>query len=152
MQVNMTSLWVNSLGQASTTNPAAAPPPMASGPGQNAVTTTNAGGEGVVEGVPAGPFGDNFFLILVFVMVAVVGFSMLSGRKEKKRRAAMLASVGRQDRVQPIGGIIGRIVDMKSDTVTLETDKGSGSRVTISRQALQQVLETKSESEEQATD
>ncbi len=113
--------------------------PGASGPGA-------AGAEGTVqeggEGGPSGPFGDNFFMILILVMVAVVGFSMLSQRKEKKRRAALLSSIGKNDTVQTIGGMIGRVVELKTDRAVLEVDRNSGSRVTVSRAALQQVLES----------
>jgi len=127
---------------------------MASGPGQApAEVTTTASGEPAAAPAPVGPFGDNFFLILVFVMVAVVGFSMLSGRKEKKRRAQMLAAVSKNDTVQTIGGLIGRVVELKPDAVLLETDRHSNSRITVSRQALQQVLEsTATATEEVAAD
>ncbi|MDP7029841.1 MAG: preprotein translocase subunit YajC [Phycisphaerales bacterium] len=125
---------------------AAAPAaPGASGQGV-AQSTTVPGAEGTVqeggEAVASGPFGDNFFMILILVMVAVVGFSMLSQRKEKKRRAALLSSIGKNDTVQTIGGMIGRVVELKPDRAVLEVDRNSGSRVTVSRQALQQVLET----------
>jgi len=94
------------------------------------------------EVAPTGPFGDNFFMILILVMVAVVGFSMLSQRKEKKKRAALLSSIGKNDTVQTIGGMIGRVVELKPDRAVIEVDRNSGSRVTVSRQALQQVLES----------
>jgi len=116
---------------------------MSSGTGQApSVVTTESGTAEAASAPQADPFGGNFFFILILVMVAVVGFSMLSQRKEKKRRASMLASIDKQDTVQTIGGLIGRVIELKPDRVVIETDKGSGTRITVSRQALQQVLET----------
>ncbi|MCH2141067.1 MAG: preprotein translocase subunit YajC [Phycisphaerales bacterium] len=138
-------IWcVTAVGQAGTTDASAPPPPMSSGPGQPVATATTSADGTTTTGAPpqASPFGGDFFLILILVMVVVVGFSMLSQRKEKKRRASMLASVGRQDTVQTIGGLIGRVIELKPDRVVIETDKGSGTRITVSRQALQQVLES----------
>jgi preprotein translocase YajC subunit len=75
-------------------------------------------------------------------MVAVVGFSMLSGRKQKKQKAAMMAAISKNDTVQTIGGIIGRVVELKPDSALLEVDRNSNSRITVSRAALQQVVES----------
>jgi preprotein translocase subunit YajC len=44
--------------------------------------------------------------------------------------------------VQTIGGMIGRVIELKPDTALLEVDRNSGSRVTVSRAALQQVIES----------
>jgi preprotein translocase subunit YajC len=137
-------MWL-AIGQQGTTDAAAPPPPMASGPGQASQKVTIGADGAPVEGgaaAPSSPFGDNFFLILIFVMVAVVGFSMLSQRKEKKRRASMLSAISKNDTVQTIGGIIGRVVELKPDTAVLETHSSSNTRITVSRQALQQVLES----------
>ncbi len=147
-------LWL-ATGQQGTTDASAPPPPMASGPGDAAHTAT-VGADGLpVEGAaeaPGNPFGDNFFMILIFVMVAVVGFSMLSQRKEKKRRASMLSAISKNDTVQTIGGIIGRVIELKPDTAVLETHSNSNSRITVSRQALQQVLESKPSTESTDTE
>jgi preprotein translocase subunit YajC len=129
---------------AATTNPAAAPPPGASGPGVSNTTVVGEDGkpqEGAVQ-TTSGPFGDNFFMILIVVMVAVVGFSMFNQRKDKKRRAALIQAISKNDTVQTIGGMIGRVIELKPDTALLEVDRNSGSRVTVSRAALQQVIES----------
>jgi preprotein translocase subunit YajC len=129
---------------AATTNPAAPPPPGASGPGATNTTVVGADGTPQEGAAPAagGPFGNGFFMILIVVMVAVVGFSMLSQRKEKKRRAALIRAISKNDTVQTIGGLIGRVIELKPDTALLEVDRNSGSRVTVSRAALQQVIDS----------
>ena len=133
-----------SLGQQGTATASPASQ-ILSGNSQDSAQPVTVAADGTVQesgAQPAGPFGDNFFLILVFVMVAVVGFSMLSGRKQKKRKAAMLAAICKNDTVQTIGGIIGRVIELKPDSALLEVDRNSNSRVTVSRAALQQVVQT----------
>ncbi len=133
-----------SFGQQQAAAPSAASQ-ILSGNSQDSAQPVTVGEDGTVqqngEQQPAGPFGDNFFLVLVFVMVAVVGFSMLSGRKQKKKKAAMMAAISKNDTVQTIGGIIGRVVELKPDSALLEVDRNSNSRITVSRAALQQVIE-----------
>jgi preprotein translocase subunit YajC len=67
---------------------------------------------------------------------------MLSGRKQKKQKKQMMAAISKGDTIQTIGGIIGRIVELKPDTALLEVDRNSNSRMAISRAAIQQVVES----------
>ena len=53
----------------------------------------------------------------------------------------MMAAISKGDTIQTIGGIIGRIVELKPDTALLEVDRNSNSRMAISRAAIQQVVE-----------
>ncbi|MDP7189226.1 MAG: preprotein translocase subunit YajC [Phycisphaerales bacterium] len=133
-----------SFGQEGTTNSSPASQ-ILSGNSQESAQPVTVAADGTIQEPaqqPTGPFGDNFFLILVFVMVAVIGFSMLSGRKQKKQKAAMMAAISKNDTVQTIGGIIGRVVELKPDSALLEVDRNSNSRITVSRAALQQVVES----------
>lgn len=116
-------------------------PPMAGNDGSKAVTkadgtvSTEAG-----EAVPPGLFGGDFMTIFFVIILAFVVMTMFGGRKEKKKKAAMLASIGKNDVVQSIGGIIGRVVSMEDDRMVVEVDRNSGSRVTLARPAIAQVL------------
>ena len=92
-------------------------------------------------GAAAAPFGGDFFMIIILVMVAMLGFSFLSGRKQKKQREAMLSAVGKKDTVQTIGGIIGTVVDINAEQVVLCVHEGSNSRLTVARSAVQTVLD-----------
>jgi len=89
---------------------------------------------------PASPFGG-FFLPLILAMVVMLVFtSMTSGRKEKKRKQELMSSLGRHDRVQTIGGVIGTIVEIDADSVVLRVHESSDTRVRFARSAIQQVL------------
>ncbi len=74
--------------------------------------------------------------LLVFMMVT----SMMSGRKEKKKRAEMMSSLKKRDRVQTVGGIIGTIVELKGDEIVLKVDEGSNTRIRFARTAVQSVV------------
>ncbi len=92
---------------------------------------------------PTSPAGPPFLLIGVFVIFALLIFSQFTGsRKEKKKRAAMLGQLGKHDRVQTVGGIIGSVVEIKGDELTLRVDEASNTRIRVARSAVQQVLKS----------
>jgi len=100
-----------------------------------------------VEGAarPAGS-GDMTFLYITFAILGgLILFSILSSRKERKRREALLAAIRKHDRVQTIGGIIGSVVEVKPETVVVKVDEASNTRLTFARSAIQQVLKESSE-------
>ena len=77
---------------------------------------------------------------LLLVMIFVIGFSMLSSRKEKKRREQLLASIKKGEKVLTIGGIIGTIAEVRDDEVVLRVDENSNTRMRFTRSSIQQVL------------
>jgi len=98
-------------------------------------------GAGTPAGASPSPTGPPLLMIGLFALMAVFIFtSMSSGRKEKKKRAAMMASLGKHDRVQTMGGIIGSIVEIKGDEVMLRVDEASNTRIRFARSAVQKVL------------
>jgi preprotein translocase subunit YajC len=136
---------------------AAGPAPAGSGPvpqgpvvpGANAPAgTTQAPG---TPGAPgqAQPRGGglDFFLPILLIMVLFLVMTSMAGRKEKKRRAAVLSGVKRGDRVQTIGGEIGTVTDLSDSEMTLRVDETSNTRIRFARSAIQQILK---ESKEEA--
>ncbi len=87
------------------------------------------------------PFGPNIMLIGVFALFAMIIFTQItSGRKEKKQRAEMMSSLGKHDKVQTVGGIIGSVVEVKGDELMLRVDEASNTRIRVARSAVQKVL------------
>ncbi len=122
------------------------PPP----PGAGAVPPPPGGGQpltGAVPGAgapgtatpPRDPLGG-IFLPLMLVVVAMFVFTMLGQRRDRKKRKTLLNSIKKHDRVQTNGGLIGAIVEVKSDTVILKVDEASNTRITFARSAIAQVL------------
>ena len=82
---------------------------------------------------------------MLALIVGMFAFSMIGNRREKKKRQDILGSIKKHDRVQTVGGVIGSIVEVKSDQVVLKVDESSNTRITFSRSAVQQVLSTKAD-------
>lgn len=82
--------------------------------------------------------------MLLFGMLLFFGFlmitTMLQGRKEKKRKAELLNSIARHDRVQTVGGMIGTVVELSDTEAVLRVDESTNSRVRVTRSSIQTVL------------
>ncbi|MCB9856715.1 MAG: preprotein translocase subunit YajC [Phycisphaerales bacterium] len=77
-----------------------------------------------------------FMLIMGFIFYFML---IRPQSKERKQRAAMLASVKKNDRVVTIGGIIGTVASVRDDEITLKVDESSNTKITFSRSAIQSV-------------
>ena len=70
---------------------------------------------------------DYSSLIMMGVMLVVlVGFMFISGRKSKREKQQyedMLRNIQMGDEITTIGGIIGRVVSVKGETVLVETGR-----------------------------
>ncbi len=117
-------------------------------------TTTQPGSESAPLGGPAGGGGAQppnafggmgFMYVLLFFFLAMMLMSVFSGRKEKKRRAEMLGSLKRHDRVQTIGGLIGSVAEVRDDEVVLKVDESTNTKVRVVRSAVQSVLKRSGE-------
>ena len=90
-----------------------------------------------------GAFGGLGILPLIFVMVAVMMLmTTLSGRKEKKKRKALMESLGKGDKVITIGGQIGIVDQVRETEVVLRIDENSSAKARFSKASIQQVLES----------
>ncbi|MBM4110760.1 MAG: preprotein translocase subunit YajC [Phycisphaerae bacterium] len=115
-------------------------PPL---PGQPAPAPVAVQGSAPTGTAPAAAAQEpgGFFWILIPMMLVILVLPMITGRKERKKREAMLASIANRDRVQTIGGIIGVVTEVKSDQVTLRVDETSGTKLTFARSAVSEILE-----------
>ncbi len=86
---------------------------------------------------PASPFGGSFLFLMVGVMGLMILMQVLTGRKEKKKRAELMSSMKRGDRVQTIGGIIGTIAEIRDDDMVLKLEEG---KVRVTRSSVATVL------------
>ena len=62
-------------------------------------------------------------IMLVVCVVAFYFFLIRLQRKQEKEAAAMRNNLHVGDEITTIGGIIGQIVSMKDETITIETSK-----------------------------
>ena len=115
--------------------------------GGEAGAVEGADGSGGADGAGAAPSGrpaggglDLIFPLLIGLMLFMIITSMLSGRKEKKRRAEMLASLSRGAKVQTIGGVIGTVAEVRDSEVVVTVDRATQTRMTFARSSVQQIL------------
>lgn len=121
----------------------AASPATTSAPGATGGAGTGAGGAGSAQRPPP----DNTFLFMVLGLVAVMFImTIFTGRRQRRQRAQMLEALKKHDRVMTTGGIIGSVVEIKPRTIVLKVDEGSNTRITFSRESIQQVIEESAES------
>ncbi len=93
---------------------------------------------------PASTGMGSFLPIMLLMMAGILIMTSLSGRKERKKHAALMDSLGKKDKVRAAGGIIGTIVEIKNDEVLLETDRASNTRIRVSRSSISSVISSKS--------
>jgi preprotein translocase subunit YajC len=102
--------------------------------------TTAPSGGGTSSQTPGG-FSPLMMLLPLLVVFLFLG-PMLAGRKDKKKRAELLSSIKKHDRVQTIGGIIGIVSDIRDDEIILKVDESSNTKIRFARSAIQQVLKS----------
>jgi preprotein translocase subunit YajC len=78
--------------------------------------------------------------IVPLLLIAVVFYFMLirPQQKQRKARAEMMKNMKVGDRVKTIGGIHGRIVELKDDVVTIETSRAK-TQIVFDRNAISTV-------------
>jgi len=92
-------------------------------------------------GAPAQPPSDplaGFGIIIPMVLILIV-FFWLSSRTQKKQereRQQMLDSIKPRDKVVTIGGMYGRVVEVKDDAIVLRVDENKDVRVAVLRSAV----------------
>lgn len=87
---------------------------------------------------PSTPWSGYILLIAMFVLLY---FMMFRGPKKKQQQQRqMIESLKKNDRVQTIGGILGTVLDVKDDEVTLKIDESTNTKVKVVAGAISKVL------------
>lgn len=113
-------------------------------PGAPAAAPAAAGGDAAATGAAApqaSPGGPGFMIMMVVLLGAMILFSFVSARREKKKRAELLDNIKKHDKVLTIGGVVGTVVEMKDDSVVLKVDETSNTRITFTKTAISQVIQ-----------
>lgn len=124
-----------------------APPPAGSNgqQQQQGTATTQQPADGEALPGQAQPQGfPTFFYFIIILFIGMILMQIFAGRKEKKRREAMLGGLKRHDRVQTVGGMIGTIAEIREGEVVLKVDESNNTKIRMSRSSVQQVLKSAS--------
>lgn len=86
------------------------------------------------------PFGG--IMMLLPIMLGVMIFmTFRSQSKEKKKRAQLISSLAKGDKVQTIGGIIGNVVEIRDTEVVIKIDENTNTKMKFARSAIQNKIE-----------
>lgn len=119
-------------------------------------------GESTTEGTPGGTTtpgqpggggptrapGMDLTFVLIFGMIVMIFVMGMGGRKERKKRAEMMKSLAKYDKVQMVGGEIGTVVELNDHDIVVRVDEASNTRIRFVRTAVQQVLKKDKEGPE----
>ena len=69
-------------------------------------------------------FGGNYMIIMLVLFIGIFYFMILRPEKKKKKEAETLRnSLHKGDKITTIGGITGKIVDVKDEKIVIETSE-----------------------------
>lgn len=74
------------------------------------------------------------WMVLIFV---IMYFLLFRGPKKKQQQhKKMVQALQKNDKVRTIGGIIGTIVDIKDDEITLKVDESNNTKIKVASSAI----------------
>ena len=123
---------------------------LAQGPGDEAPSTipsepVTEGGE-AMQKVPSDPnvvqqteprqmpYTYWLFIGLMFILMYVILFR--GPRRKQQQHRQMVQTLEKNDRVRTIGGIIGTVVDIKDDEITLKVDESNNTKIKVVTSAI----------------
>lgn len=103
---------------------------------EQTTTTTQSDPNSSNNTMKLNPFGGTqlIFLALMFVLMYMILFR--GPRKKQQQHKQMIQTLAKNDRIQTIGGIIGTVVDIRDDEITLKIDESNNTKIKIIRSAI----------------
>jgi preprotein translocase subunit YajC len=71
------------------------------------------------------------------MLVVMIIFSVMSGRKEKKKKEELVSSIKKHDKVQMLGGIIGTVAEVGDEDIVIRVEEG---RIRFAKSAVAAVI------------
>ena len=130
----MDNIWILAQTDSSDASPGISSEPIGS---QQQTTTIEQSDPNAPTGTTKrNPFGGYqiIFLGLMFVLMYMILFR--GPRKKQQQHKQMVQSLSKNDKIQTIGGIIGTVVDIKEDEITLKIDESNNTKIKILRSAI----------------
>jgi len=88
---------------------------------------------------PQPKFYENPMFLLLGAMLLMFLFMGRGKRKTERQRKEMLAALKKGDKVTTIGGIVGTVMEVRDDEVTVKIDESSNTRMRFARWAVRGV-------------
>ncbi|MBN1362769.1 MAG: preprotein translocase subunit YajC [Sedimentisphaerales bacterium] len=107
------------------------------GQGQDQTTSqTQAPPDPNQTGAPSGPQFPTQLIFLAVIFVIMYVFMLRGPRKQQQKHKQMVQALAKNDRVRTIGGILGTVVDIKGDEVTLKIDESNNTKIKVTTSAI----------------
>ena len=74
------------------------------------------------------------FIVGIFVILYFIMFR--EPKKRQRQQQKMIQTLKKNDKVRTIGGIIGIVVDVKGDEVTLKVDESNNTKIKVAASAI----------------
>jgi len=137
-KIRMDNVWILAQADSGQTPSGISSTPVTS---EGETTTTTPSGTETPSTPPQrSPFPPSqiIFLGLMFVVMYLILFR--GPRKKQQQHKQMMQTLAKNDKVQTIGGIIGTVVDVKDDEITLKIDESNNTKMKIVRSAISRNL------------
>ena len=95
--------------------------------------------DAATDGKGGGNMNTVFLVVMFGGLILMMVFMNRGKRKDAHRRAEMLAAIKKGDKVTSIGGIIGTVMDVKADEITVKVDESTNTRMKFARWAIRGV-------------
>jgi preprotein translocase subunit YajC len=103
---------------------------------QTTATTVTEGDPNTGQQKTSPGFGMGQF-VLLGLMFVIMYFVLFSGpKKRQKQQQKMVRSLKKNDRVRTIGGILGTVVDVQDDEITLKIDESNNTKIKVLTSAI----------------
>lgn len=90
---------------------------------------------------PQNPFDTKMLLIFGAVILLFFFMNSRSRRKQEAKRKEMLSQIQRGAKVTTIGGVMGTVVDVRDEDVTVKVDESNNVKIRFARWAIRGVGE-----------
>jgi preprotein translocase subunit YajC len=82
------------------------------------------------------------FSYLPLIVIVIVMYMLLfrGPKKKQQQHQKMVQSLRRNDRVRTIGGILGTVIDVKDDEITLKVDESNNTKIKVTAGSISKVL------------
>ncbi len=106
------------------------------GQDQTTTTTTTTAADPNEQGAPQGTQFPTQLIFLAVIFVIMYIFILRGPRKQQQKHKQMVQALAKNDRVRTIGGILGTVVDIKGDEVTLKVDESNNTKIKVTTSAI----------------
>ena len=105
---------------------------------ENQALTTIPADPNAPAGAPQGPKSSPFPQMILLGLMFVVFYLLLfrGPRKKQQKHKQMVQTLSKNDKVRTIGGVIGTVVDIKDDIITLKVDESNNTKIKIVSSAI----------------